>query len=118
MLGEIARRDPRFFGDIPPIILSFHDESFLLPGVIWAAGRMAADGIVIAGAAAVLAEGLASSDPSARGLAAWAARWIAVEADRLTELAGDEQGFSLFDQGELRSLSVGEAVRATLQARV
>jgi hypothetical protein len=40
MLGEIVRSNPDGFGDIAPVIASFHDEKMLRPGVLRALFRI------------------------------------------------------------------------------
>ena len=40
ILGEIVRNNPDLCRDIARIIVSFHEERILTPGVLWAIGRM------------------------------------------------------------------------------
>lgn len=40
MLGEIVRNNPVLCSDIAPIIVSFYEEEPLLPGILWAFGRV------------------------------------------------------------------------------
>ncbi|MCK5139755.1 MAG: hypothetical protein KAQ85_07940, partial [Thermodesulfovibrionia bacterium] len=40
ILGEIVRNCPVLCADIAPLIVSFHKEKMLTPGVLWAIGRM------------------------------------------------------------------------------
>ncbi|MDO8282028.1 MAG: HEAT repeat domain-containing protein [Thermodesulfovibrionia bacterium] len=40
MLGEIVRNNPVLCSDIAPIIVSFNEEEPLLPGILWAFGRV------------------------------------------------------------------------------
>jgi hypothetical protein len=42
IIGEILAANPGPFEDIVPVIVSFHDEPLLRPGVLWAMARVAA----------------------------------------------------------------------------
>ena len=119
-LGEIVRARPRAFTDIPPIIVSLHsedEENVFRKGVLLALGRMANAGIDdTPGSEAVLQESLQNDDPAVRGLAAWAIGQTGQtgSADRLHELAGDDARFRIYEEGELREITVAEAANSAL----
>lgn len=117
MLGEIVINSPSTCADIPPIILSFHEEESFLKGVLWAVGRIVHGGINgIEGAYEVAKEALSHKDPSVRGLALRAiprAR-IAETEDRIRDMVHDEGRFALYENHELIETRVGDIARKLL----
>lgn len=119
-LGEIVCARPRAFTDIPPIIVSLHsedEENVFRKGVLWALGRMAgADIDDIPGSGEVLNESLMNDDPAVRGLAAWAIgkTGLAGSAVRLRKLADDDARFRIYEEGELREITVADAANSAL----
>jgi hypothetical protein len=79
------------------------DDDLLLPGVLWALGRLGpAWPDLLAGCPGHLEPFLRSGDASLRGLAAWAlARMGALTPDRARPLLEDEAAFELHLDGEL-----------------
>lgn len=120
LLGEIVRGSPRAFTDIPTIILSLHtedEEGVFLKGVIWALGRMAEAGITgVEGAESLVLDSLASTDPRARGLAAWAAGKLEISraVEDLRGLEDDQAEFSIYRERELVRTTVGREASAAL----
>jgi len=121
MLAEIVIAAPRYFPDIPPIIVSLHsedEEKVFLKGVLRAIGRMGEAGITdIPGSDQVVRDALRHDDPGVRGLAVWAAARAAIDTgDLIGGLAGDENELTIYEDGELVSLTVGELARQAMAA--
>lgn len=119
MLGEIVRSSPAVFADIPPIILSFHEEEMFLKGVLWAMGRIADAGISPPQGAAELARRcLGSEDPVARAFALIAISKMDLnrEDGAVCALTRDNATVRIYDDGELQELTVGEIARRAVRA--
>jgi hypothetical protein len=117
MLGEIAARLPKDFGDIPPLILSFNDEEMFRTGILWAMGRIAESGAgPVQDADAFCISCLASDDPAVRGYAAWALVRLKTPAGagRLSGMTGDSGRLRIYSDGELVQTTVGEVCRSAL----
>jgi len=117
MLGEIVRNHPWAFEDIPPIILSFHEEEMFLKGVLWAMGRIAEAGIDnVEGAADLAVKCLGDKDPQVRGLAVQALSQmrIAEVKDKIGLMTSDRDKIILYEGCELREKTVGDAAIAAL----
>ncbi|MFA5801090.1 MAG: DVU0298 family protein [Thermoleophilia bacterium] len=121
LLGEIVCARPLAFTDIPPIIVSLHgedEENVFRKGVLWAMGRMADAGIEdIPGSETVLRESLDSENPAVRGLAARVIGRTGLTGStaRLQELASDDSSFRIYEDGELREITVAEAANTALE---
>lgn len=121
LLAEIAIAAPRYFPDIPPIIVSLHsedEEGVFLKGVLRAVGRMGEAGITdIADCDQLIRKSLEHDDPAVRGLAVWAAKRAGVDAvETIGGMTGDEGKFRLYEDGELVQTTVGALARKTLKA--
>ncbi|MEK6537094.1 MAG: DVU0298 family protein [Actinomycetota bacterium] len=121
LLAEIAIAAPRYFPDIPPIIISLHsedEERVFLKGVLRAAGRMGEAGITgIAGSDRIIRDSLGNEDPAVRGMAVWAASRAGVNArEAIGGLTGDNGKLTIYENGELVQRSVGELAREALAA--
>ncbi|MBI5869853.1 MAG: hypothetical protein HZB44_02680 [Actinobacteria bacterium] len=121
LLAEIAIAAPRYFPDIPPIIVSLHsedEEKVFLKGVLRAVGRMGEAGITdIADCDELIRKSLEHDDPAVRGLAVWAARRAGVNADEtIGGMTGDEGELRLYENGELVQTTVGALAREALKA--
>lgn len=120
MLGEIVINARDICADIPPIILSFHEEESFLKGVLWAMGRMARAGINgVEGSHEIARACLGHGDPSVRGLAL-----SAIPQSRLGETAymiegmlGDEGRFSIYENHELIEVRVGDMAEKLLKLK-
>ncbi len=120
MLGEIAINSPHTCGDIPPIILSFHEEESLLKGVLWAMGRIVHSGLNgTEGTYEVARKALDHKDPAARGLALRAipAARIAETAATIRGMMYDEGRFALYEDHELVETRVGDIAKKVLDDR-
>ncbi|MDO8735867.1 MAG: hypothetical protein Q7K29_02135 [Thermoleophilia bacterium] len=121
LLAEIAIAAPRYFPDIPPIIISLHaddEEKVFLKGVLRATGRMGEAGITgIPDCDDVIRMSLRHEDPEVRGLAVWAASRAGVEAnDTIRAMTGDDSELRLYEEGELVMTTVGALAREALAA--
>ncbi|MHB9053315.1 MAG: DVU0298 family protein [Thermoleophilia bacterium] len=122
LLAEIAIAAPRYFPDIPPIIISLHsedEENVFLKGVLWAAGRMGEAGIAgIAGSEELIRKSLAHEDSAVRGIAAWAAGRTDIDArEALDGMSGDESSLTIYKDGQLASTTVGRLAQEALAAK-
>ncbi len=121
LLGEIVRGNPRAFTDIPPIILSLHEEDEeggFLRGVLWSLGRMAEAGVNgIEGSRELVLANLDAESAQLRGLAAWTAgrMRLSAAAPKLEELRGDGDSLQLYEDGELEETSVGMLAAESLE---
>lgn len=121
LLAEIAIASPRYFPDIPPIIVSLHsedEEKVFLKGVLRAVGRMGEAGITdIPDCDALVRKSLKHEDPAVRGLAVWAASRVGIEADEtIGAMTGDDGELLLYEDGELVQKTVGALAQEMLKA--
>lgn len=121
LLAEIAVAAPRYFPDIPPIIVSLHsedEEKVFLKGVLRAVGRMGEAGITgIADCDELVIKSLGHEDPAVRGLAVWAAKRAGIDADEtISRMTGDDGELRLYEDGELVQTTVGALAREALKA--
>lgn len=117
MLGEIARNSPELCSDIASIIASFHKETMLTSGVLWALGRIGrTDAAMVNYSVPIILDYLKSSDRTLRGYAAWALGEIRPQGAiyGLEKLRDDKNTFTLYDEGELKETSVGEIASEAL----
>lgn len=118
MLAEIVIHSPQICPDIPPIILSFHEEENFLKGVLWAVGRLAEAGIDSGdGSSEVVETALSHKDPSVRGLALYAVSRIGIAevAGRIKDMEHDEGSFRIYENHDLVEMKVGAAARMALR---
>lgn len=117
MLAEIVINAPGACADIPPIILSFHEEESFLKGVLWAMGRLDRAGIDGIGSSYEVAkEALSHEDPAVRGLALYAmplAR-LAEAAVAIEKMVSDDGRLKVYQDHELVETWVGEIARRIL----
>jgi HEAT repeat protein len=114
MLGEIVINSPHTCRDIPPIILSFHEEESFLKGVLWAMGRITDAGIDgVEGSLEVVIKALDHKDPLVRGLAlrALPKSRIAEVAERVRGMIRDEGRCRIYENHKLVEMKVGEIAR-------
>ncbi len=120
MLGEIVINSPQAFEDIPPVLLSFHEEESFLKGVLWALGRMARSGIErTRGSFEVAVRALEHKDSSVRGLGLYAlAGSITDEVKaRVKEMIRDGGRCVIYRDGQLVETKVGDIARMVLDER-
>jgi len=111
MLAEIVVHSPDLFADIPPIILSFHEEDVFLRGVIWAMGRITGSGIDPGHKTSdLIMQGLDHKDPSVRGLAVWTGLQLKDEKiqEKIRTMNDDEGRFTIYENHALVEKTVGE----------
>lgn len=111
MLAEIVVHSPDLFADIPPVILSFHEEEVFLRGVIWAMGRIAGSGIDPGYKTSdLIMQGLDHKDPSVRGLAVWTGLQLKDERiqEKIRTMTEDDGRFTIYENHALVEKTVGE----------
>lgn len=122
-MAEIVSRRPDLFGDYVPIIVHLltenaeEDLEHFRPGILWAVGRMGA--LAADEAADVLdriVEALDRQDAPSRAMAAWCLGRLG-RLDILASrpgLAADPSPVQLYEEGVLRSTTVGRITGAAL----
>jgi len=110
-LGEIGRRAPRLISQCVRPLVRYLDEPFLLPGALWAIGRLAP--VYPAETREVVPEVAlccASADPAVRAPAAYALGAVGDDRARraLEDLAADERPARLYEGGQLVTKQVRE----------
>ncbi len=119
MLGEIVLNAPRLCADIPPLIISLHDEPIFLKGVLRAAGRLIHDGIVdVAEIEDLALQSLHHEDPAVRGLALYALSGdkSSEVVNKISNMINDYGLFKIYRDHELIETTVGEAAKEALNA--
>jgi HEAT repeat protein len=109
-LGEIVRNNPHLCADIAPIIVSFHEEIMLTPGVLWAVGRIGKINDETVGyAIPIILPYLQSADHTLRGFAAFAlGRVGAIGAvPKLEQMKSDSNAVTFYEDGTLHQKTVG-----------
>jgi len=117
ILGEIVRNTPVLCADIAPIIVSFHEEIMLCPGVLWALGRMGKiNNETVNYAVPIIISYLGSGDNTLRGYAARALGEMGNEASvtELENLKDDTSRIKIYEDGELIEKSVGELASGSI----
>lgn len=120
MLGEIVINSPQTCADIPPIILSFHEEESFLKGVLWAVGRITDAGMNgIEGSLGVVIRALDHKDSLVRGLALYAVPKNRIDevAERVQHMVGDKGRCRIYKNHELMATTVGDIARVLLGNR-
>jgi hypothetical protein len=110
-IGTIISVNPRIFGEFTGPLLSFIGQQNLQREVTWAIGKVAAvDPSVAKYAFRALSDFLESPDPVLRGYAAWALGNIGFDdvAPQLKALETDESRLSIWKNGALEEVTVGE----------
>ncbi len=118
-LGEIGRHELGVVADIIPMFCGFLEEPFSRVPMLWGIGRLAE---VHPGelheVIPFILPALEDRDPQVRGLGAWALGKLKEPRAResLRKLLEDESPVELYDQGELRRLTVARLAREALDA--
>jgi HEAT repeat protein len=121
LLAEVVSNAPKAFTDLPPIIISLHEEDeegVFLRGVLWAIGLMAEAGVRnLEGAEELVLNSLNDGDARIRGLAAMAAGKLGTRkaAEILLNLRSDESDFNIYRNTELSQTTVGEQASVALE---
>ena len=118
-LGEIGRHELSVVADIIPMFCGFLEETFSRAPMLWGIGRMAAvHPEKLHEVLPYLLPCLEDDDPQVRGLSAWALGNLKEQAARepLAKLLADEGPVTLYDQGNLQSVTVAELARKALAA--
>jgi len=107
ILGEIVRNNPVLCRDISRIIVSFHGERMLTPGVLWAIGRMGhLNDEMVSDAIPVVITYLRDNDVKVKGNALYALGEIGSEEhlSMLEALTLPEASLSIYIEGRLQSI--------------
>ncbi len=125
-MGEIMARNKPLAEEFGNILISyimpegnFLEHERLQRGLLWGMGRWAhARPDMVRKAVAYLLPFMKSDDPYHRGLAAWAAGPIADAAAKkqLEKRQADQEGMTIYRNGELTETTVGELAREALQS--
>lgn len=111
ILGEMVRNAPVQLSDIAPIILSFHTEAMLLPGVLRAMGRIGEiEKEMVMEGVPILLSCLEHTDSYVCGIAIWSLGEIGLERrnERIKELCHDRRRLLMYENGKLHEVTVGE----------
>ncbi|WP_051276239.1 DVU0298 family protein [Desulfovirgula thermocuniculi] len=117
-MGEIVYRRPDLYGDYASIIIHHAEERMLRAGVIWAAGRMAqACPDFVRPHLPLLLPYLDDPDPHVRGYLLWLLGILKEKPDfrRHGHLLHDESRVLLYEDGELKELTVAALARRAAQ---
>ncbi len=117
-IGEIGRAVPELAPDAARVVIHYRQERFLIPGVIWATGRLAKTfPEAVAEAVPDLIAFLADEDAAVRGQAALALGRIGDGRARegLKSVAGDAHRVSLYEEEELFTKEIGTAAAEALE---
>ncbi len=116
-LGEIGRHQISLVKEIIPMFVGFLEEPFSQGPMLWGVGRLAeVHRELLEEVLPVIVLFLTNSEPQLRALAAWAlgkGRYRPA-TDAIRALIGDDHVVQLYDQGELRSTTVGQVAREAL----
>lgn len=122
MLAEIVCSNPRGYADLPPIIISLHEEDeegVFLKGVLKATGRMAEAGVnEPENAHELVMDSLEVPEPQIRGLAVWAALRLGTPdlIDKISGMDSDEGSFIIYENGRLVEKKIGDLARQAVPA--
>jgi hypothetical protein len=118
IIGEIIRNNPDPFEDIVPVLMSFHEEDFLRPGVLFAISRIAkVRPDLVAPFSSILLAYLESPRPEERGLALFAIGNIG-KKEHLSEierLLDDNKAFSYYDGESLVERHLMDVAAVTIK---
>ena len=118
ILGEIVRNNPELCADIAPVIASFHEEKMLTAGVLRAIGRIGKINDETAGyTIPIILSYLDSSEHALRGYAAYALGETGATgaASKLKALRNENNSVDFYEDGELKTKTVGEIVEEALK---
>ena len=118
ILGEIVRNNPELCADIAPVIASFHEEKMLTAGVLRAIGRIGKINDETAGyAIPIILSYLNSSESALRGYAAYALGETGATgaASNLKSLRNENNNVDFYEDGELKTKTIGEIVEEALK---
>lgn len=118
ILGEIVRNNPGLCADVAPIIASFHEEKMLTAGVLRAMGRIGKINDETTGyAIPIISSYINSPEHTLRGYAAYALgeTGTITTASTLEHLKDDENRIDFYEDGELKTRTIGEIVTKALE---
>lgn len=110
MLGEIVRNNPVLCADIAPIIVFFHDEEPLLPGILWAFGRIGElhKELMLPSVKEIMPY-LDHTSPIIRGLTVWALGKTVAHGSiaKLKDMTADSGLLTIYNNNRLIKTTVG-----------
>lgn len=124
-MAEIVARRPVPFADYIPIVVNLiletaqEDLEHFRAGMLWAVGRLGALAADAAGEVLpAVVEALRHGDPQVRGMAVWCLERLGAydEIARRPELLEDEGACTLWADGALRAVTVGQLAGETKEA--
>ncbi len=115
-IGEIIHHCPQLFSEFAPIVLSYTEEEMLLPGVIWAAGRIAqADPAMVQEFMPTYKNFLHHQSPVVRGYVLHLLQIMGVKlGPEYGYLQGDDARVLLYEAGELQETTVNQLAKPSL----
>jgi hypothetical protein len=117
IIGEIIKNTPDPFEDIVPVLMSFHEEDFLRPGVLFAISRIAkVRPDLVAPFSGLLLESLNSPHTSERGSALLALGGIGKKENisEIKRLIDDKEIFIYYDGENLIERSIMDIAADTI----
>lgn len=117
-IGTIISTNPPLFGEFTRPLLSFMAQQNLRREVTWAIGKIAGvDPTIAKYAFRALSDFLETPDPVLRGYAVWALGNIGFNdvLEKLTNLETDEHKLSIWKDGDLQEVTVGQLAREAIQ---
>jgi len=118
-LGEIGRHRLSLVAEIVPMFYGFLEASYSRALMLWGVGRLGeVHPEVLEEIVPLIPTFLGDPDPQVRALSAWCLGKVRHrEAARaLAELRGDDNMVQIYEQGELRRVTVGRVARDALAA--
>ncbi len=116
-LGVVGRYRLELVRDIIPMFCGFLWEDFSRAPMLWGIGRLAeVHPEVLAEVVPDMVPGLSDADPLVRALSAWALGMVGAQdaLEAIQDLLSDQETVIIYEQGELRRTTVGEAARKAL----
>lgn len=116
-IGEIGRAVPEMVPGAARVVIHYRQERFLIPGVLWATGRLAKTfPDVVAGVVPELIDFLADEDVAVRGQAVLALGETGDSraAEGLQRMKGDGHEVRLYENEEILVKTIGAAAAEAL----
>jgi hypothetical protein len=118
ILGEILRANPEPYRDIVPVLVSFHEEEFFRPGILWAMYRIAGRWPeLIEPFSNIAMEYIDSPAPSVRGYAALVLSLLGKPFPEKA-VAADNNTILFYEDGTLTQTPVKELVRTAVASKL
>ena len=118
-LGEIGRHKVSLVAEIIPMFYGFLEASYSRAPMLWGVGRLGeVHPELLKEIIPLIPTFLGDPDPLVRALSAWCLGKVRHQAaaGALAELQGDDSMVQIYDQGELRRVTVGQVAWEALAA--